>query len=147
MQIQSRRRWRGAFTTVELVTLLVILGLMTAVALPVYLDYRTNQQKEACRTALGALRTGITHYFRWSAGATGGGEARYPTVEKLGTVGDVMQKAVPDNPFDDDGAANNIVDAAGRRRGQVVGRRGGWAYDAVTGEIWANTNVCGENQF
>ncbi|MCK6486227.1 MAG: hypothetical protein HUU22_10565 [Phycisphaerae bacterium] len=147
MQDQSPKRTRGGFTIIELVTLLVVVGLMTAIALPVYLDYRTNHQQQACRTALGGLRSGIAHYYRWSAEAAGNGAARYPTVDQLRTVGVVMQRAVPDNPFDDDGEAHNVVNADGRRRGQVIGRSGGWAYNALSGEIWANTNVCGENQF
>jgi len=58
----------------------------------------------------------------------------------------VMAQNVPPNPYQ---VAANAPDSivTGAVRGVVVGTRGGWAYNATTGELWANTNVSGENQW
>ncbi|MCB9855356.1 MAG: prepilin-type N-terminal cleavage/methylation domain-containing protein [Phycisphaerales bacterium] len=133
------------FTLIELVTVIVILGILSAVALPVYLDYRTDAKTAACKGALGGLRSAIANYYTFAATPAGGGNAAFPSLAILGATNAVMNGAIPDNPFDTDGAANNLV--AGTSKGTVVGATGGWAYDASTGQIWANTSTAGENGF
>lgn len=143
--MQRRTTNRRGFTLIELVTVIVILGILSAVALPVYLDYRADARAAACKGSLGALRAGIANYYAYAATPAGGGNAAYPSAAILGTVNAVMNGGVPDNPYDTDGTANNIV--AGTTKGTVTGTDGGWSYNATTGEIWANTDVAGENDF
>jgi hypothetical protein len=57
-----------------------------------------------------------------------------------------MEQAIPSNPYQHpDSAADSVV--TGVTKGVTVGTRGGWAYNATTGEVWANTSNVGENSW
>jgi len=143
--MKKQNKQRRGFTLIELVTVIVILGILSAVALPVYLDYRTDARAAACKGSLGALRSGIANYYAFAATPAGGGNAAFPNITILGTANAVMQNAIPDNPYDTDGTGNNLV--AGTTKGVVTGSTGGWSFNAATGEIWPNTNTASENAF
>ncbi len=142
---RTSARKRAGFTLIELVTVIVILGILSAVALPVYLDYRADARAAACKGVLGAMRAAVANYYAYSATDSGGGNATYPTLAVFTTADAVMAGAIPDNPYDTDAAKNNVE--VGVTKGTVVGANGGWDYKASTGEVWANTNVAGENSF
>jgi len=142
---RANQRQAGGFTLIELVTVIVILGVLSVVAIPVYLDYSVDAKFSACRGALGAMRTAIANYHAYSlTEAGGGGAATFPAVSDLTTRGVVLADVVPPNPFDTDGTPNNVVDASGQPRGTIVGTDMGWAYDPTTGQIWANSNSAGK---
>ena len=142
---KNTRTRRSGFTLIELVTVIVILGVLSAVALPVYLDYKADAQVSACKGALGGLRAGIANFYAHSATAAGGGTLAFPTIAELQAVGTVLIDTVPANPYDTDGTPGN-VEASAAAKG-TVGANGGWAYNAANGQIWANTNVSGENAY
>ena len=132
------------FTLIELVIIIVILGILAAVAIPQYQNI-TNEAREAqCRALLGSLRSGITIFYANQAVTTG--IATWPTVVQLETVNTVMAQRLPENPYV---AATDAPDSivTGVAVGVTVGTRGGWAYNPVTGEIWANSSVVGENNW
>lgn len=139
----SSNNQRG-FTLIELVIIIVILGILAAVAIPKYQDISSEAREAAARGALGSLRSGVTIFYANQAVTTG--TATWPTQVQLQTVGTVMEQAIPKNPYQlDTNAPDSMV--TGVTKGVTVGTRGGWAYNATTGEIWPNTNLAGENSW
>src|SRR5215468_1820000 len=101
-------RKHKAFTLIELITVVVILGILAAVALPVFLDYRADANMSACKGVLGAVRAAIANYYAHSATTSGGGVQTYPALTDLTTVGNVMIDAIGDNPYTSGSPKNTI---------------------------------------
>ena len=141
MRIHQDRR---GFTLIELVIIIVILGIIAAVAIPKYVDMVTEAKKSAAKGALGGLRSAISIYYANTALTTG--TATWPPIDSVRTTGVVMMQSIPRNPYQTEtNAPDSIV--TGVTKGTTVGTRGGWAYKASTGEIWPNTNSVGENNW
>lgn len=139
------RAWQNdqsGFTLIELVIIIVVLGILAAVAIPRYFDMVSEAKESSCKGALGGLRSGISIWYANQALTTG--TASWPAIDSLRTVGVVMAGAIPPNPYQTN-APDSIV--TGVTKGTIVGTRGGWAYKPSTGEIWPNTSGAGENNF
>ena len=63
MQRHSVRGGKKGFTLIELIIILVILGLLAAVAIPRYVDLRAQAMKATAKATLDAGRAGITLDF------------------------------------------------------------------------------------
>jgi MSHA pilin protein MshA len=137
----SRLGRSGGFTLIELVIIIVVLGILAAVAIPKYQDLSGQAKESAARASLGAIRSGVAIYYANTAVTTG--TATWPTVSQLETFGTVLSTAVPKNPYQTN-AADSVV--TGVTRGTIVGTRGGWAYKPTTGELWLNTNTGGVSE-
>lgn len=140
----SRFSNNKGFTLIELVIIIVVLGILSAIAIPKYQDMSSQAKEASARSSLSAIRSGITIYYANQAVTTG--TAAWPTLVQLGTVGTVMAQAIPRNPYQSTSNAPDSI-VTGVTKGTTVGTRGGWAYLASTGEVWPNTNVAGENSW
>ena len=139
----TRLIWsRKGFTLVELVIIIVVLGIIAAVAVPKYLDITSEAKESSCKASLGALRSGISIWYAREAAR--GNTPTYPPIDSLRTINVVMDRSIPENPYQTD-APDSIV--TGVTKGTVVGIRGGWAYIELTGQIWPNTSGSGENNW
>jgi prepilin-type N-terminal cleavage/methylation domain-containing protein len=126
------------FTLIEVIIIIVILGIISVVVFAKYQDMSIEARRSSCRSSLGSLRSAISVYYANSATTTG--EAVWPDIDSLRTVGVVMSISIPPNPFqNEDNAPDSIV--LGATKGVTVGSRGGWAYKPSTGEIWPNTST------
>jgi MSHA pilin protein MshA len=130
------------FTLIELVIIIVVLGILAAVAIPKYQDISGEAREASARAALGSLRSGITIWYANQAVKTG--NPSWPALDTLRQPGVVMLQSIPPNPYQDS-FPESIVQ--GVSKGEAVGEWGGWAYNEVTGEIWPNDSTAGSNNW
>ncbi len=134
----SRLNNSGGFTLIEIVIIIVVLGILAAVAIPKYQDITGEAREASCRASLGGLRSGITIFYANEAVATG--TATWPTLAELQTAGVVMAQGLPPNPYGADPDSASIV-VAGATKGVTVANAAGWCYLAGSGEVWPNTTT------
>lgn len=129
--------YRG-FTLIEIVITIVVLGILASVAVPAYRDLSIEAKKGACKESLMSMREGI-HLWRANR-IVHAGDVSFPSIDSLRAINVVMAHAIPKNPFQSESSAPDSI-VTGVTKGVIVGTRGGWAYKASTGEIWANTGT------
>jgi prepilin-type N-terminal cleavage/methylation domain-containing protein len=132
-------RARRAFTLVELIAVIVVLAILSAVAIPKYFDYSANAKASAVKGTLGAVRSAVANFY---ANSAVNGSPAYPTLLQLQTTGTVMQEDMPTNPYKAT-PSNMIAAATYNAANPPVSGATGWNYDATAGKFWANSNTSG----
>lgn len=120
-----RHKSEGGFTLIELVIVIVILGILAAVAIPKYEDMREQARVATLKGQLGSIRSAIAIQYARNAL---NGSATFPTLD--GTV--FADGNVPKEPINN---SNAVKTTAG------VNNAGGWQYLSTTGVVKANMNA------
>jgi prepilin-type N-terminal cleavage/methylation domain-containing protein len=121
---QYRGKQKG-FTLIELIIVIVIIGILAAVAIPKYEDMREQARTATLKGQLGAIRSAIAIQYARNAL---NGAATFPTLN--GAI--FADGNVPKEPVNN---SNAVKTTAG------VDNAGGWQYTAATGIVKANMNA------
>ncbi len=133
------------FTLIELIAVIVVLAILSAVAIPRYFDYAASARSASTSAILGSVRTAIANFYANSG--VSGGTLAFPTLVQLQTPGTVMTDPMPVNPYNN----SSLITASTWTPGtplapspaQTVSGTNGWNYDAAAGRFWANSNTTG----
>ncbi len=120
-----RSKTQGGFTLIELVIVIVILGILAAVAIPKYEDMREQARTAALKGQLGSIRSAVAIQYARNAL---NGSATFPTL--TGAI--FADGNVPKEPVDN---SNAVKTTPG------VDNTGGWVYNQATGIVKANLSA------
>lgn len=139
MKLNKTRNGQAGFTLVELVVVIIVLGILAAIAVPKFMDFTTDAKDSALKGSLGGVRSAISNFYAYSGTPAGGGTIAYPTLAELTTAGTVMAQGIPANPYSTGADPTAVVAGTTKGTPATAGTAGGWCYKAATGEFWANT--------
>ncbi len=137
--LQRHKKKTGGFTLVEVVIVIVVIGILAAVAIPRFFDFTTDAREAACKGSLGGVRSAVANSYAYSATPMGGGTAGFPTLAALNTLGTVLSSAIPDNPYSTSAVKNAVIVGVTPGTPVTAGTTGGWCYLVATGQFWADT--------
>ena len=120
-----RKKSESGFTLIELVIVIVILGILAAVALPKYEDMREQARVATIKGQLGTIRSAIAIQYARNAL---NGQANFPPLD--GTI--FAEGRVPKEPV------NNLSSV---KAFPGVDGSGGWVYQQSTGIVKVNLNA------
>jgi len=120
-----RKKPDSGFTLIELVIVIVILGILAAVAIPKYEDMREEARTAAIKGQLGAIRSALAIQYARNALS---GSAAFPAL-----TGAIFSDGnVPKEPVNN---SNTVKTTPG------VDDAGGWVYNQATGIVKVNLNA------
>ena len=121
----QRTSIESGFTLIELVIVIVILGILAAVAIPKYEDLREQARSATLKGQLGSIRSAIAIQYGRNAL---NGSASFPAL--TGAI--FADGNVPKEPVQN---SNAVKTTPG------VDDTGGWQYSTTTGMVKANLNA------
>jgi prepilin-type N-terminal cleavage/methylation domain-containing protein len=114
-----------AFTFVEVMIVVVIVGILAAIVIPQFGGVSNDARTAALQGALGGVRSSIAGY---RAKAVIAGSAPFPTLAQLTAPGTVLQSAMPVNPYNNLATVQSVTAAQASARAVVNPTQYGWNY-------------------
>lgn len=118
-------RIRSAFSLLEVLVVVLILGILAAVVVPRFAGATDDARSSATEATVAGVRTALAAY---RARAVMRGEAPFPSLEQLITPGVVMTDVPPANPFTKVARVQGVSRAQGEARAVVNPGGAGWNY-------------------
>jgi prepilin-type N-terminal cleavage/methylation domain-containing protein len=147
------------FTLIELVMVILLVGLLAAIAIPEFIDFRNDARNAAVQGAVGGLRSAVAIARAAIAMREDTTAPSYPVITEMrgnaynashpilsGTA--IMDKSagIPRNPWTLStlpAAHFNSIALCPITQGEVLGNPAddrGWCYNPTNGQVWANTD-------
>lgn len=125
MQALSRSAFSRAFTLVEVMLVVLIVGVLAAVVVPRFTGVTEDAKAGALQANLGGVRAAIAGFRTKQIIA---GANPYPTLTQLNTLGTVLQSPMPVNPYNNKATVQSVTAAQAAARTVLNTTTIGWNY-------------------